>query len=209
MRRRKRWHPEKKRAFRTAIAVVLTLMIIIAVRRTDRALRPVAAMQAEHFAKLSTSRIIGETVAEYLREGNIGYDDLAVIIRDENGHPSAVETLPSVINRVQSELTVLINERLEAGKNTASEIPLGSLADSAFLAGKGPRLKIRVCPLREAEVMLRSSFDSAGMNQTRHRITAVINVELTSSLPIYSFRTEAQFEFLLAESVIVGNVPFG
>ena len=178
------------------------------IRQTDRALRPVARMQAEHFAMQTTNEIIADTVAAYIDGSQCTYDDFAAILYDENGRVSTDEALPSGINRVQSDLTRLINNQLENGMSSPSYIPIGSLTDSYMLAGKGPRLKIRVCPAREASVKLVSSFDSAGMNQTRHRITAVIHVSLTSSLPLYSFDTEADFEFLIAENIIVGSVPF-
>ena len=51
------------------------------------------------------------------------------------------------------------------------------------------------------------SFTSAGVNQTCHRISAVVNAELTSSVPLYSFDTEVHLEFLLSESILIGDVP--
>ena len=44
------------------------------------------------------------------------------------------------------------------------------------------------------------------MNQTCHKISALITVEIESSLPLYSFSTEVSFEFLFAENIIVGEV---
>ena len=76
-----------------------------------------------------------------------------------------------------------------------------------MLAGKGPDIKIRICPAEKITVRLKSSFDSAGINQTAHRISAVVTAEVRSSLPIYSFETEVEFEFLLAETIIIGEVP--
>ena len=68
-------------------------------------------------------------------------------------------------------------------------------------------MKIRICPVGKADVEIKSEMESTGINQTRHRISAVITSELTSSLPLYSFESEVKYEFLLAETVIIGDVP--
>ena len=79
--------------------------------------------------------------------------------------------------------------------------------NSNILAGKGPKINIKVSPVGSAQIKIKNDFSSAGLNQTCHRISAVINVKMTSSVPLYSFDTSTDFEFVLAENVIVGNVP--
>ena len=184
------------------------MLLIIAVIRTDKAVRPVAAMRAEHFAEASANEIIGRAVADYLSENQYTYGDFAAVLYDENGSAVSVESVPCNINRVQSELTVRINEALSRSNDKTERIPLGSLTGSYILVGKGPVLKLKVCPAGSADVKLTSSFDSAGVNQTRHRISAVVTADLRSSVPLYSFSTTVTFEFLLAENIIVGGVPY-
>ena len=101
----------------------------------------------------------------------------------------------------------MINRKFSSASETYSKIPLGSLTGSYMLAGKGPYIRIRICPAEKASVELKSCFESAGINQTKHRISAIVTVEIESSLPIYSFETEVSFEFLLAENVLIGDVP--
>lgn len=144
---------------------------------------------------------------DYLSESEYCYSDLAAVLCDETGRPAAVEALTFNINRIQSDLTVLINDRLANERNSSAEIAAGTLTGSYLLTGRGPRIKVRVCPAGEATVTLKSEFDSAGINQTRHRIYAVISADLVSSVPFYSFETCEEFRFLIAETVIVGEVP--
>lgn len=156
---------------------------------------------------MRASEAIGSAVSDYIVGEHFAYSDLAAVLYDSSGRAASVEALPVSINRVQSELAVLINDRLERSSDEYAEIALGSLTGSYLLAGKGPRLRIRVCPAANAQVELRSSFDSAGLNQTRHRIFAIVTADIASSLPLYSYSSTVSFEFLLAESVIVGDVP--
>ena len=192
------------RAFWLAAAAVLFVMVLI---RTEKAVKPVAAQQAEHYSKLTANKIIAGAVADYLDENRYDYSDFAAVLYDESGRVVSIEAVTYNINKAQSELSLLINSEFMSSGDTSAEIPLGSLTDSYLLAGKGPHIRLRICPAREATVKLTSSFTSAGVNQTCHRISAVVTADINSSIPLYSFSTEASFEFLLAENIIVGEVP--
>ena len=203
----KRKRINRRAAIGASIFAVILILLVIAVIKTDKAVHPVAAMQAEHFAGSSANRIISEAVVEYIEDNRFTYGDFAAVLYDENGNTVSVEALPYNINKAQSELTILINKRLNGSSECSTSIPLGSLTGSYMLAGKGPHIKLRVCPVGNASVSLKSDFSSAGVNQTCHRIYAVITAEMRSSVPLYSFDTKVSFEFLLAESIIVGEVP--
>lgn len=206
MKRRRRKFPNRTHTVLIFITVLIVIFTAFALW-TDKAVRPVASMQAEHFSLLTTNEVIEKAAAEYLEENSCTYSDFAAVIYDESGHSAAIEALPHNINKVQSELTLMINRELEKNSKASVKIPLGSLTGSYMLAGKGPHIRLRICPARKASVKLKSSFTSAGNNQTCHRISAEVTAEIKSSLPLYNFETTAEFEFLLAESIIVGEVP--
>ena len=52
-----------------------------------------------------------------------------------------------------------------------------------------------------------SEFTSAGINQTRHRILINTSVYISVMLPTGSAGTEVISEAVIAETVIVGDVP--
>lgn len=206
MKRRSR----KKGKFRKISVLFISGMIIIlliSVLRMEKAVRPMAEMQSRQTARLTANKIISETVADYISENNYTYSDFAVVLYDNSGRTASVEALSENINRVQSELTSEINNNLSENGEASAKISLGSLSGSYLLSGRGPEVKIKICPVGDASVKLRSSFDSAGINQTRHRIYAEISADFISSIPLYSFETEENFELLLAETIIVGDVP--
>ncbi len=207
MRRRRRNRLSGKAVAGGAVFVLIIVLLIIAIFKAERSLRPVAAMQAEQLARSSANELIGGNVSDFLAENRFTYSDFAAVLYDENGRTVSVEAIPYNINRVQSELTVRINNALSTLSSGTERIPIGSLTGSALLIGKGPSFRVKICPMGSAQVTLRSDFTSAGLNQTRHSISAVITAELRSSVPLYSFDTEVSFEFLLAENIIVGNVP--
>jgi sporulation protein YunB len=207
MRRHRHRKYSAKTIIGAAVFAVILVLLAAALRRTDKALRPVAAMQAEHFASASANELIGKTVAEYLEDNRFTYNDFAAVLYDEGGRVVSVESIPYNINKVQSELTIKVNEALSSSDSRTERIPVGSLTGSYMLVGKGPHIKLKVCPSGSAKVELKSDLVNAGINQTCHRISAVITAELRSSVPLYTFDTEVKFEFLLAENVLVGSVP--
>ena len=173
----------------------------------ERAVRPAARIQAEHYARRSASETISAEVSDYLDDNRFTYTDFAAVLYDESGRVVSVEAIPYNINKVQSELTLRINQRFRELDSEVTRIPIGTLSGNYLLSGKGPGLKLRICPAEEVTVRLESEFTSAGVNQTTHRISAIITAEVSSSMPIYSFSTKVEFEFLIAETVIIGEVP--
>ncbi len=190
-----------------AVFAVIIILIIAAFMKIDHAVKPVAAIQAEQYSKISANEIISSAVSEYLSENQYTYNDFAAVLYDEDGKAVSIESVTYNINKVQSELTLLINSEFEKSGNSSAEIPLGSLTTSHMLAGKGPHIKLRICPARDATVKLTSNFSSAGINQTCHRISVNVTADINSSIPLYTFESTASFEFLLAENIIVGDVP--
>lgn len=204
-------HHRKRHDLRFSIgfAFVATIIIIVTVIvcSIEKSVKPVAELQAEQVAKNTANRIITETVSAYVAENEYTYSDFATVLYDADGRAVSVEALTANINRVQSELANQINKKLMDNKQTSAKIALGSLSGSYLLAGRGSEVTVRICPVGDAVVTLKSTFDSAGVNQTRHRIYADISANLISSIPLYSFETSENFEFLIAETIIVGSVP--
>jgi len=192
------------------IIPVLLIFIIIAfflIHSIEKNIAPSAVRQGEYYSKLTANKIINQAVADYLSENNYQYSDFSAVIYDEQGRAVSIEALTYNINKVQSDLVLKISDEFSESKNIKTKIPVGSLTDSYLLAGKGFSVPLNICPAGNVDVKLKSDFTSAGINQTCHRISAVVNVEINSSIPLYSFSLSAEFEFLIAENVIVGGVP--
>lgn len=200
----------RKKSIHRKIALIFVFAVIsvfILSSMIEKKIRPYAVLQAEHFANKTANEIIEHSVSEYLKQNKFTYNDFAAVLYDDKKKIASIETIPYTINKTQSELTMLINKELEeSGKRTA-KIALGSLTSSFLLTGKGPKINIRVSPIGIADVRLKSDFSEAGINQTRHRISAIVSVKMTSSVPLYSFETVSDFEFILAENILIGDVP--
>lgn len=187
-------------------AVIIILMMTFLIK-LNKSLKPVVSIQAEHYAVMTANKIIEKAVSEYIADKTPDYKDLAIISYNGNGEPVSLELNSVNVNKIQSELALSITNEFENKSRRYHKIPLGSLTDSYLLSGKGPEIKIKICPLENVRVRLESKFDSAGINQTRHSVTAVITADISSSVPLYNFETKAEFDYLIAENIIIGSVP--
>ena len=98
-------------------------------------------------------------------------------------------------------------EELEGLDVSQIHIPLGSLVDLDILWGLGPELKVHAMTVGTVEGEFESSFSSAGVNQTLHRIELVLHIPLTLMLPAGAVETNCDTRLCVAETVIVGQVP--
>ena len=205
---RRRYFRQRRRSFPAAAGVIIIIILLsITTVKINRKLRPVVRQQAEIISEREANNCISRTVSSYIANNSFSYGSFAEVRYDENGRAVSIEAVSDNINLVQSELTAGINKSLSDEFRESYDISLGSLTNSPMLIGKGTHIKIRICPVGSARVTLKSSFDSAGFNQTRHRIIAVVDVRFSSSVPMYNFKGSASFDYLLAETVIVGDVP--
>ena len=84
---------------------------------------------------------------------------------------------------------------------------MGTLTGSKFLSGRGPKVNFKITSIGNIETKLNSEFSSAGINQTLHRIYLQIKCKVEILTPFNCVDEEITNQVLLAEAVIVGNIP--
>ena len=84
---------------------------------------------------------------------------------------------------------------------------MGTLSGITFLAGRGFDLELRLHQLGSVSTKIMSEFDDCGINQSRYRVYINISVELSAVLPIKTTEITVDRQYLIAEKVIVGDVP--
>lgn len=204
---RKRRKNIKNKIIIFIIIIIFILIFIFLIRSIEKNIAPSAIRQGEYYSRLTANKVINKAVSDYLKENKYEYSDFSAILYDEDGRAVSIESISYNINKVQSDLVVKISDEFSDGKNIRTKIPIGSLTDSYILAGRGFCVPLDICSIANVDVKLKSDFTTAGLNQTCHRISAVVSAEINSAIPLYSFSSRAEFEFLIAENVIVGDVP--
>lgn len=188
-------------------AVFITVIILLI--QADRFIRPTMKTICKEECKAFTAKILSSSIQKTLSETPCDYNDFAELVRDENGNITAVETLTGNVNRLQANLLKDINNSLEESRDTEITVSLGTASGVWIFAGKGPFVPMRFLPIGNAEAELVSCFESAGINQTCHKIFVEINVHVAGAVPFCKTEADIKYKYLLAETVLIGSVPEG
>ena len=191
---------------RLLLFVGMTLVLATAVYATAQ-LRPLLESMATTRVSNTVNRIVFEAVNEAIESGEITYDQLISFEKDNDGRITAVHSNMAACNRLQVEILDIILARIDQVSARELSIPVGSLTGSALLAGRGPRIKVRMESVGSSSARFENEFTSAGINQTNHRIVLHIDVSVAILLPGFTTATEVSNAVTVAETVIVGTVP--
>ena len=155
----------------------------------------------------STSDLINDAVAQQLSSGNIAYDRIVYFEKDLNGRITALKTNIGQVNALKTETLNIINEEILDTDESLLGIPIGSLFLPEFLAGRGPRIPVRILSVRNSDATFDSNFTHAGINQTMHQLNMHVLVDVAVLVlgKTHSFTVASQV--VVAETVIVGDVP--
>ena len=139
--------------------------------------------------------------------GGVEYDDLFSVVRDDAGNIEMVQANSPEINMVAREIAGLAQANLDALDLKEISIPIGTFTGLALLTGLGPDVTISVMPIGSALCDFVSYFVAAGINQTLHKIYIDVHAEISIITPLDEPTITVKAEVLVAENLIVGEVP--
>ena len=87
------------------------------------------------------------------------------------------------------------------------KIPLGSFSGVSIFAGLGPKITYEINPYGEVFCYFTSNFETAGINQTYHKLYLIIKIKVNVVLPLKNVLVNSESEVLLCETLIVGKIP--
>lgn len=208
--RRGFFHYRGKMGRRTLIKITLlflSVLVLSVVMLVSSQLRPLLESLAATRASNAVNRIVVEAVDEAIQGGTISYEQLISFEKDVNGSITAVHSNMAACNRLQAEILDIILERISQVSARELAIPIGTLSGFSLLAGRGPRISVRMESIGSSSARFKNEFYSAGINQTNHRIILYIDVSISILLPGFTTATKVSNAVTVAETVIVGSVP--
>ena len=201
-----RRHTDRRNLLRAlllfAISGIVALLLVAAVQ-----MRPLLSSLATTKVSNAVTSIVSEAVYEAIENGELQYDGLVTFEKDNEGKITAVHSNMAAFNHLQAEILHTVLNRIDHVSTRDLSIPIGSLTGSALLAGRGPRITVRMESVGSSEANFHNAFTSAGINQTKHQIILTVDVSVSILLPGFTTATEVSNSFIVAETVIVGAVP--
>ena len=139
--------------------------------------------------------------------GGLEYDDLFSVVRDSEDNVEMVQANSPEINMIAREIANLAQANLDELGLREISIPIGTFTGLALLMGIGPDVTISVMPIGSALCDFVSYFTAAGINQTLHKIYIDVHAVVNIITPIDEPTIAVKAEVLVAENLIVGDVP--
>ena len=177
------------------LAAVMGLMCVAVLH-----MKPILTNLAAASVSNTVNRIVVTAVYDAVSAGEVDYDTLVHLEKDQSGDMAA-------FNRLQSRIADSILQRLSEVSTRELEIPVGTLTGSSLLAGRGPCIRIRMQAVGSTTAKLRNAFTAAGINQTKHQILLDVTVQMSILLPGFRTSTQVSNEITVAETIIIGSVP--
>lgn len=185
--------------------IILIFLAIILIRATLNAIIPTFNNLCENRAKSIATVISNEQATNVMRAHS--YEELFEIQKDKDGNIKMIKSNITNINEIISQIAMDIQNEIDNKGRDSVEIALGSFTGLKILAGRGPAVKIKISTLGNVETDLKSEFSSQGINQTLHRAYLQVKCKVSIMTLFENIETEITNQVLLAENVIIGNIP--
>ncbi len=185
--------------------LIITVLVVIFVF-IHNSLLPVFFSLAEVEAVKIANRVINEAIDSEV-EG-IKYSELINYRMDNNGNIVLMQPNTAEINKFTSRVSLKIQASLEKIKGKRVSIPLFKIIGLEILSAMGPDLPVEIMPVGfTTPPHVKDSIETAGINQTRHKIYLQIDVGMKLIIPFFSTTTVVSADVPVVEVTILGKVP--
>lgn len=200
---------KRRRKIVQKIIAIFTAMVIVALAIALwvywKSMTPTILDIAQVQVKAQTTQAVNEAVLSVLQ--GVDYADFVTVEKNSQNEVVLITANSNSVNQLARNASIVTQGKINTLFQQAISIPLGTLSGIPLLSQLGPDVNIVIDPVGTVQCSFVSHFETAGINQTLHRI--YLNVSSTVDVIIPSSHQVVQIEtpILVCETVIVGKVP--
>lgn len=184
------------------ICISLLLVLMLAVV-SEIALNSVTQELTEEATRQHMAESVSKAVEKRLKSTKSG--EFSIITQDISGKILSVQGNAKELNLFKAGLTEDIQKRLSGTAKVA--VPIGSFTGVGVFNGRGFSVPLKMSFQSDVNVSFESDIVSAGINQSCHRIYIKVSAQVYSQSKSFSAGSHYETDFILSETVIVGEVP--
>ncbi|WP_315081617.1 sporulation protein YunB [uncultured Clostridium sp.] len=198
----------KKRKYIPIIVISIALVIIFnsVIVLLDNKVMPSLDRVAEMTVRSRVLNIINSNSIKLFAD-EFNYNEMIKIEKDNDGNITLIQADTVKLNYLASKLSIQCNEELQNLEDIKIKIPLGWFTDNSIYYNLGPQMAIRVEDVGNINANYESGFESAGINQTRHRIYLNVESKVRVILPFKTNEVEIVTKVPVSDTIIVGKIP--
>lgn len=172
----------------------------------DSIIMPTIMVTCDAEMKAKATEIINKAIFEEY-SNNFVYDEIIRVEKDGEGNISMLKADTLKMNKVATNVAIETQEKLKEIGEVGIKLPLGYLTRNNILSYYGPKVTVRMEPIGHIETKYISQFETAGINQTRHKIYLETKTKIKIIIPTANNEIEVVNQVPIAETIIVGKVP--
>lgn len=160
--------------------------------------------------QLRARTMIAAAVNEAVRDQFLADESSAVVLEvmtDDYGKPVLVRADAAAMNRLAAALSGRIYTKLENLEVAQQRVPLGAVLGSQIWSQTNLFMNVRVEPISTAQIAFKTEFEAMGVNQTKYKVYLDVETSARVLAPFSRDIFESRTELLIAETIIVGDVP--
>lgn len=197
----------RKKSKQRKILFALVFLLLALLLLFEFQFRPLLETVAATQAKQMFTQALNVAVEESLLELGVDYSSLVTLSQDEGGKVLALNTNMALVNTLKTQISQKVQEQMLSDRFRQVQIPLGTLLGSQLFRDIGPRITFQFTLSGSVLTDFQSAFVSAGINQTKHQLYLQVSTGISVLAPGNTVSTEVESSVLVAETVIVGEVP--
>lgn len=197
------WYALRRRGRRWVRRLALVLILAVlgqGLRQVGHNLYRLAGIYGESHCRNQITQLILET-AQAATAGRAIFPASAL----DSGERLVLDS--AAVSQCRTAAGQELARRLEQLSALRQDIPLGTLLGSPLLLGRGPDIPLRMIPVGDGTVQVRSTLQDAGVNQVLYTLWLEITVTVTMILPGEAREVSCTQQTPLGQVLISGQVP--
>lgn len=199
----------RRRKIRTALRCI-SLLIVLALLLTC-IISKLASNTVINNIEAATNNmfidITNQAMQIVLSQVKFNYNDLANITHDNNGNVIAVTCNTIKLIEIKTLFDRTIQNIIKNNPKIKFNISVGGFLWGDLFSGRGPKIPFELSFDCATKTEFKSEFENMGINQTLHKIILDLSANIDAIVHLDTKRSNIKTSFVLAETIIVGNVP--
>lgn len=189
-----------------SLGVSIIITFTFGIYYFDRVIEPTVMLVADAEMRARVLEIVNKNIYE-IYENNFNYDELVTIEKDSTGKITMVKADTVKLNALATQIAIQSQQDIKDVGSLGVKIPLGYITKNNIISYWGPSITVKMVPIGRVQLDYDSTFESAGINQTRHKIYIKMKCDLNIILPLQRREVQVRNEIPVSETIIVGEIP--
>lgn len=204
----KRGSRKKKRKVKSVlIAVSLLMLTTCGFIFTENTMKHTLSTTAELKSKEIIEQVVNSAVYDLTHTEDGSELEIIYTDEDQEGQLQMVSLNTPLLNKIGTEIAKRVNDDIYYNETEQIRLSLGSLLGSKLLSQTGPYFTFDIVPVAVINIGYNTEFESAGINQSKYKVYLHVKTETRLLVPFMSEKFTTENTVLIAEAVIVGDVP--